>query len=1177
MDEKSALGLNAEHINVADERLRRRHFLNINLTLAAAGQPICEQVNSGDFMDVARDVVDCYYAQSRLAPEYLCPADQRIQSFLDAYLGKFQLPSPKLPVTTLVLHRHGIARELSLSPRLHLFESGIIQSYRVRQGILHNTLNDRRTTQGSFHIAAGGFAVPSDKREVPVLAFQRLLQKALEPPREMLRLPFTAEEKEPAEIFVSLLIRPVVCPAVPGVASEKTMEIRFFAPGGAVSNLDFVESIFGNAGNPYLPENDAGLDIEHWSGHTGCVIVAPHLAGIRKKDLGLPRRDEASSRQLADGMYWQDEEEIYNDGKPFKITARDASGVIVTLISDNYFGYCKKEVKTQISFAANLYGLAEEEHAGGALVFARQNHGEEFGLDNSVLGSGYSFAEVKARYAECMELQPEGYGIDRRFPQLWYVPEGTRIDLNRQELSWLDGDSVQLLKLHPDRVYMLPDGYKVQMEKHPAAPSWRLVRTEAEGVFCHKPCTVSGGGKSEISKSIRNTVLFGPVFVADLEDDLDQVEAIFRRDYSDRFISGMAPCEGREHTSRYVLSSTRSLGSVIKLLTPSSRYTPDYNAWLEQIPNRIKSIVFMIKRFYKPEWGDQWRRHFSVDFINGRPGNELKLDGRGLVASNLRVGFSGKASWRVFKLRQDFVPAAKIQTEDDITVSVVVPSDVLPNRPEHLNNPCVKLTHNCEYRLFQRPDEAIHRGLDIETERDLAGPGNFLSNYEALGASELQDLVEDVMGFHQYTPSMRSFLSEASRDEQGYAVSPAHPRLVAGKPSQNPRYLQLRQDIQDEFAPYLAQMGARLRRRVPLHEDVVFPVSAVISGRRNNRPEPGVRPLCVYNPIHYQELPELFMDYICSLTGKSPSTTGAGSEGALTKGPFNALLPTVDLNNALVSAILTGYGGFSSAAGYIGPHLRVDHDVSLLIPEIWSRLPPEANDPAYLIREGHLEPVQDFEYQGRPVLASRLGYRITSHFVHSFLGKVFDAPSAVFDDAVLRPETQDMACFVDGVENIVEAQRVVAQAYLNDGSVEQACPPLKALLYIMATGSYRGMDVQHREIRQMFTRERLLGSDWYRLRLAVKQARDVELWERHIAYLEAFVADGRHAQFVHRLQLQERLAKARSMRDWTMSADYREFLVGTLGADPLQMGAGAIRYDVEPPAGVVTLRQVMQR
>ena len=81
---------------------------------------------------------------------------------------------------------------------------------------------------------------------------------------------------------------------------------------------------------------------------------------------------------------------------------------------------------------------------------------------------------------------------------------------------------------------------------------------------------------------------------------------------------------------------------------------------------------------------------------------------------------------------------------------------------------------------------------------------------------------------------------------------------------------------------------------VPLHAPVLFPVISVLSGRRNHRPAEGIRPLCVYGPIHYQELPELFMDYVCSLTGTSPSTTGAGSEGALTKGPFNALAATAD-------------------------------------------------------------------------------------------------------------------------------------------------------------------------------------------------------------------------------------------------------------------------------------------
>jgi hypothetical protein len=66
----------------------------------------------------------------------------------------------------------------------------------------------------------------------------------------------------------------------------------------------------------------------------------------------------------------------------------------------------------------------------------------------------------------------------------------------------------------------------------------------------------------------------------------------------------------------------------------------------------------------------------------------------------------------------------------------------------------------------------------------------------------------------------------------------------------------------------------------------------VAAGRRNNAAEPGVPPLCTYNPLHYMELPELFMEFISSMTGKSPSTTGAGSEGAMTKGPFNACPPS---------------------------------------------------------------------------------------------------------------------------------------------------------------------------------------------------------------------------------------------------------------------------------------------
>ena len=305
----------------------------------------------------------------RLLADYLCPADWRIDHFLREYLYDTGL-AIKWPTRTFVLDSPGLARELSLPPDRDEFVSEIMRSYRLRQGVLHNPANDRRTTQGVFHVAEGGLPIPDDKLAVPKAVYARLLQIALQPPRELLRLPFTSSQTEQAECFVSLLLRPIVCPGVPGFIEEKSMEIRFFAPGNLVSNLDFVETIFGNAGDPFLPENDAGLDVEHWTGHTGCVVLAPHLVRVTKKSLGLPSWDQATERQRRDSMCWRNEGEFYNNGTAFKITARDERGVIVTVIADNYYGYCKKEVKTQISYAANLFGLCEGgTHAGGALVY----------------------------------------------------------------------------------------------------------------------------------------------------------------------------------------------------------------------------------------------------------------------------------------------------------------------------------------------------------------------------------------------------------------------------------------------------------------------------------------------------------------------------------------------------------------------------------------------------------------------------------------------------------------------------------------------------------------------------------------------------------------------------------------------------------------------------------------
>ena len=200
----------------------------------------------------------------------------------------------------------------------------------------------------------------------------------------------------------------------------------------------FVIFIFGNAGDTRLPENDAALDAEHWTGHTGCVILAPHLITVTKKDAGLPHFDQATDRQKRDGMCWKKEDELYNDGGAFKITSRDHRGVVVTLIADNYFGYCKKEVKTQISYAANLFGFCEEEHAGGALVYPSYDLGEEFSGHLHVKRRGHSFQEVMKLYASLLNFHPEGYATDREHPDIVKKYFGTIIPPNDNKFAALN-------------------------------------------------------------------------------------------------------------------------------------------------------------------------------------------------------------------------------------------------------------------------------------------------------------------------------------------------------------------------------------------------------------------------------------------------------------------------------------------------------------------------------------------------------------------------------------------------------------------------------------------------------------------------------------------------------------------------------------------------------------------
>jgi hypothetical protein len=253
----------------------RTDYIKLKL-LVGGGLPDADDVL--ERLSVPYEVVAHLKERVRSSYARQSPLTERAQAFLDRTLGRAIL-LPGLG-QTFILDRVGMAQELSLPEHGDYFESDIVKSYRLigGQGVLHNPKNDRRTTQGVFHVAVGGGAIPDDKVAVQTETYARLLEAALNPPRALLTLPFA-----PVETFVSLMLRPIVVPKVAGVTPEKTMEIKFLAPGNLISNLDFIERIFGNAGDPHLPENDAALDTEHWTGHTGFIILAPHLPQLKKK------------------------------------------------------------------------------------------------------------------------------------------------------------------------------------------------------------------------------------------------------------------------------------------------------------------------------------------------------------------------------------------------------------------------------------------------------------------------------------------------------------------------------------------------------------------------------------------------------------------------------------------------------------------------------------------------------------------------------------------------------------------------------------------------------------------------------------------------------------------------------------------------------------------------------
>ena len=98
----------------------------INLKLVALGQPSSQSTADPYFLEIAGPLLRNYYQKDQLLGDRLCPADTRIQEFLDSYL-KDVAPggAARLPSNTFVLDRPGLARVMSLPPSADEFASSV--------------------------------------------------------------------------------------------------------------------------------------------------------------------------------------------------------------------------------------------------------------------------------------------------------------------------------------------------------------------------------------------------------------------------------------------------------------------------------------------------------------------------------------------------------------------------------------------------------------------------------------------------------------------------------------------------------------------------------------------------------------------------------------------------------------------------------------------------------------------------------------------------------------------------------------------------------------------------------------------------------------------------------------------------------------------------------------------
>src|SRR5581483_2463134 len=85
----------------------------VKLQLLALG--LVEANGQAEELADTQGLLQQFREQTRLLTDHRCPIDERIEAFLASYFRDLPLNGPlRLPDETIILHRHGLAREMSL-------------------------------------------------------------------------------------------------------------------------------------------------------------------------------------------------------------------------------------------------------------------------------------------------------------------------------------------------------------------------------------------------------------------------------------------------------------------------------------------------------------------------------------------------------------------------------------------------------------------------------------------------------------------------------------------------------------------------------------------------------------------------------------------------------------------------------------------------------------------------------------------------------------------------------------------------------------------------------------------------------------------------------------------------------------------------------------------------------